>query len=96
MTVSKLTVMHNRQMQTMNMRKHYIEHFVMIKMLIMQEINAAAKLYYIPFISLSIDLIQMGVQNKKMIGLADAFWSSVNPKRTKKKIRSLSYHKQVL
>ncbi len=49
----------------MNMRLHYVEYCIMIKKFIPQEINAAAKAYYIPFISLSIDLIQMEVQNKK-------------------------------
>jgi hypothetical protein len=69
MIASKLPVMQNRQLQTMNMRKHYVEHYVMIKKHISDEINAAAKAYHIPFISLSTDLIQMEVQNKKMIGV---------------------------
>ncbi len=69
MIASKLPVVHNRQVQTMNMRKHYVEHYVTIKKFILQEINAASKLYHIPFISLSIDLIQMEVQNKKLIGV---------------------------
>jgi len=47
MIVSKLPVMHNRQMQTMNMRKHYVEHFVTIKKIITQETSSAAKAYYI-------------------------------------------------
>jgi hypothetical protein len=64
-TASKLLVRLNRHMQTMNMRLHYVEYCIMIKKFIPQEINAAAKAYYIPFISLSIDLIQMEVQNKK-------------------------------
>jgi hypothetical protein len=41
----------------MNMRKHYVEHYVTIKKHISDEINAAAKAYHIPFISLSTDLI---------------------------------------
>jgi hypothetical protein len=69
MIASKLPAVHNRQVQTMNMRKHYVEHYVTIKKFISQEINAASKVYHIPFISLSIDLIQMEVQNKKMIGV---------------------------
>jgi hypothetical protein len=69
MIASKLPVVHNRQVQTMKMRKHYVEHYVMIKKFISQEINAASKVYSIPFISLSIDLIQVEVQNKTMIGV---------------------------
>ena len=57
MIASKLPVMQNRQLQTMNMRKHYVEHYVTIKKHISDEINAAAKAYHIPFISLSTDLI---------------------------------------
>jgi hypothetical protein len=46
-----------------------VEHYVSIKENIIENINKAKEAYDIPFISLSLDLIQNEVQNKKMIGV---------------------------
>ena len=51
------------------MRKHYVEHYVSIKQHIISCISAAKAKYNIPFMSLSIDLIQNELQYKKMIGV---------------------------
>jgi hypothetical protein len=59
----------NTSLRRINIRKHYVEHYVSIKENIIENINKAKEAYDIPFISLSLDLIQNEVQNKKMIGV---------------------------
>jgi hypothetical protein len=68
-TASKLPVVQVKAIKTMNMRKHYIEHLVTIKEHIINEIQAAKDRYDVPFISLSLDLIQSEGQNKKLMGV---------------------------
>jgi Fe-S-cluster formation regulator IscX/YfhJ len=52
-----------------NICKHYVEHYVMMKKMIMGSICEAKQVYTIPFLSVSLDLIQNAVQNKKLIGV---------------------------
>jgi len=59
----------NQSLRSINIRKHYVEHYVSIKQKIVESIDKAKEVYHIPFISLSLDLIQNEVQNKKMIGV---------------------------
>ncbi len=59
----------NRGLQTLNIRKHYVEHYVTIKEHFTKSLTEAKKEYNIPFLSVSIDLIQNDLQNKKMIGV---------------------------
>lgn len=66
---NKLPVANSRQIQTINMRKHYVEHYVTIKEHIIGELKAAKEKFDIPFLSLSLDLIQADVQNKKLMGV---------------------------
>jgi len=65
----KLPVGNGRSLQSLNIRKHYVEHYISIKQHLIECITAAKAKYYIPFISLSIDLIQNELQNKKLIGV---------------------------
>ncbi len=65
----KLPVGNVKSIQRLNLRKHYVEHYVSIKEKIISSIAAAKQEYNIPFLSISIDLIQNEVQNKKMIGV---------------------------
>jgi hypothetical protein len=65
----KLPVMKNKTLQKINIKKHYVEHYVSIKQHIQAHIEAAKTAYHIPFMSLTIDLIQTKVQNKKLIGV---------------------------
>jgi hypothetical protein len=65
----KLPVGSGKSLQSINLRKLYVEHYVSIKQHIMECIRKAKYNYYIPFIALSIDLIQNELQNKKMIGV---------------------------
>jgi hypothetical protein len=48
----KLPVTNSRQMQSINMRKHYGKHYVTIKEHIVEELKAAKEKYHIPFLSL--------------------------------------------
>jgi hypothetical protein len=65
----KLPVGSLRSLQNINIRKHYVEHYVMIKERITNSIKQAKQNYTIPLLSLSLDLIQNAVQNKKLIGV---------------------------
>jgi hypothetical protein len=63
----------SKSLQSLNIRKHYVEHYVSIKESIIEKIDRAKDMYNITFISLSLDLIQNEVQNKKMIGIRVTF-----------------------
>jgi hypothetical protein len=52
---SKLPVMHNKTLQSINIKKHYVEHFVSIRQHIQAHIETAKKEYHIPFMSLTLD-----------------------------------------
>jgi len=66
---NKLPVGNNKSFESLNLWKHYFEHYVTIKLRIIECIDKAKATYIIPFISLSLVLIQNEVQNKKMIGV---------------------------
>jgi hypothetical protein len=66
---NKLHVVQARSLENINIRKHYVEHFVTMKDMIKNEMKEAKQHYYIPFMSISLDLIQNAVQNKKLIGV---------------------------
>jgi hypothetical protein len=68
-TANKLPVGRNKSLVSLNLRKHYVEHNVSIKQHIIECIDEAKAMYNVPFISLSLDLIQNELQNKKMIGV---------------------------
>jgi hypothetical protein len=70
---SKLPVGANNKLKSVNIRKHNVEHYLSIKNLIVSDINDARSSFEIPFISLSLDLIQNEVQNKKLIGVRVSF-----------------------
>jgi hypothetical protein len=57
----------NQSLHSINISKHYVEHYVSIKQKLVKSIDKAKEVYHIHFISLSLDLIQNEVQNKKMI-----------------------------
>jgi hypothetical protein len=59
----------NRTLTHFNVRKHYVEHYLTMKNMIMGSIREAKQVYTIPFLSVSLDLIQNAVQNKKLIGV---------------------------
>jgi hypothetical protein len=65
----KLPVGSSKSLQAINMRKHYVEHYMAIRELIKENIKEAKMLYTVPFMSVSLDLIQNAVQNKKLIGV---------------------------
>jgi hypothetical protein len=65
----KLPVGSSKSLQAINMRKHYVEHYMTIRELIKENIKEAKMLYTVPFMSISLDLIQNAVQNKKLIGV---------------------------
>jgi len=65
----KLLVGNSPSLGSINIRKHYIEHYITIKDYIIQQIADARQSYNLPFLSLSLDLIQNEVQNKKLIGV---------------------------
>jgi hypothetical protein len=65
----KLPVGNSKSLQSNNIWMNYVEHYVSIKQHVIQCISSAKAKYFIPFISLTIDLIQNEVQNKKMIGV---------------------------
>jgi hypothetical protein len=49
---------------------NYVEHFISIKECIIGKLAAKARQYYfLPFLSISLDLIQNEVHNKKLIGV---------------------------
>jgi hypothetical protein len=66
---SKLPVGTNNKLKNINIRKHNVEHYVSIKKTIVSNIQSARSTFEIPFMSLSLDLIQNEVQNKKLIGI---------------------------
>ena len=63
----------SKSLQSLNIRKHYVEHYASINENIIASIDRAKDAYNIPFISLSLDLIQNEVPNKKMIGIRVTF-----------------------
>jgi hypothetical protein len=73
---NKLPVGLGKSLQTINMRKHYVEHYVTIRQLIIENIKETKMLYTIPFLSISLDLIQNAVQNKKLIGIRVSYVSA--------------------
>jgi hypothetical protein len=64
---NKLPVCSCKSVQKINMKKHYLEHYVKIRQLIMDHIKEAKMVYTIPFLSISLDLIQNAVQKNKLI-----------------------------
>jgi hypothetical protein len=75
-----LKAMHRRfwpnslSLGSINIRKHYVEHYITIKDYITQQIADARQSYKLPFLplpflSLSLNLIQNEVQNKKLLGV---------------------------
>ncbi len=72
---NKLPVGNDRNLQYVNIRKIYVEHYVTIKEHIIFNIAEAGANYNLPFISMSIDLIQNEVQNKKMLGVRISYIS---------------------
>ena len=70
---SKLPVKQSDNIKTINMRRHYIEHYVTIKDHIITVIQAAKESYNVPVMSLTLDLIQINVQNKKLLGVKVAY-----------------------
>ncbi len=69
LVADKLPVGSGKGLQSINIRKHYVEHYVTIRQQITNSIKEAKSFYTIPFLSVSLDLIQNAVQNKKLIGL---------------------------
>jgi len=65
----KLPVGSGKTLETINIRKHYVEHYVTIREHIASSLNEAKLFYSIPYLSISLDLIQNAVQNKKLIGV---------------------------
>jgi len=65
----KLPVGQGKTLQTINIRKHYVEHYVTVRQHIISRIKEALEYFHVPFLSVSLDLIQNAVQNKKLIGL---------------------------
>jgi hypothetical protein len=54
----KLPVGSSKSLQTINIRKHYVEHYMAIREIIKENIEEAKLLYTAPFMSVSLDLIQ--------------------------------------
>ena len=63
MIASKLPVGNSDAMTSINIRKHYVEHYVTVKNKIIKQIQEAREYYCLPYLSLSLDLIQNEVQN---------------------------------
>jgi hypothetical protein len=66
---NKLPVGQGRGLESINIRKHYVEHYVTVRQHITSSIQEAMQQYDVPFLSVSLDLIQNAVQNKKLIGV---------------------------
>ncbi len=64
------------RMQRLNIRKVYVEQYIAMKNSIISDIVHAKEMYNLPFISVSLDLIQNEVQNKKMIGVRITYASA--------------------
>jgi hypothetical protein len=58
---------------SLNIRKHYIKHYVSIKECINGKLAKAKQYYFLPFLSASLDLTQNEVQNKKLIGVRNSY-----------------------
>jgi hypothetical protein len=69
MIAQKCLLLNLDRWKKINIRKHYVEHYVTVKNIIQNELQEAKKQYTIPFMSISLDLIQNAVQNKKLIGV---------------------------
>jgi hypothetical protein len=65
----KLPVGGGRGVSSINIRTHYVEHYVTIRDKNTRNLQEARDFYNVPFLSVSLDLIQNAVQNKKLIGL---------------------------
>lgn len=72
----KLPVGKQVGMQRLNIRKVYVEQYIAMKNSIISDIVHAKEMYNLPFISVSLDLIQNEVQNKKMIGVRITYASA--------------------
>lgn len=70
---SKLPVGSHNRLKSINIRKHNVEHYLAIKRIIVSDICAAQSSFEVPFLSISLDLIQNEVQNKKLIGVRVSF-----------------------
>jgi len=57
----KLPVGSGKTLETINIRKHYVEHYVTIREHIASSLNEAKLFYSIPYLSISLDLIQNAV-----------------------------------
>ncbi len=66
---NKLPVGQGRGLESINIMKHYVEHYVTVRQHITSNIQEAMQQYNVPFLSVSLDLIQNAVQNKKLIGV---------------------------
>jgi hypothetical protein len=66
---NKLPIVTARSLESIKIPKHYVKHYVTIKQMIQQEMQEAKKHYTIPFMSISLGLIQNAVHNKKLIGI---------------------------
>jgi hypothetical protein len=64
-----LPVRSGKGLQSIYIRKHYVEHYVTIRQQITSIIKEAKMFYTIHFLSVSLDLTQNAVQNKKLIDL---------------------------
>jgi hypothetical protein len=69
MIAQKMPVVESHSLEKINLQKHYVEHHVTVKNIIQNEFQEAKKQYTIPFMSISFDLIQNAVQNKKLLGV---------------------------
>jgi hypothetical protein len=54
---------------SINIRKHYVENCITIREQITRSIQEANNYYDVPFLSISLDLIQNAVQNKKLFSV---------------------------
>ena len=61
----KLPVGNSPSLGSINIRKHYVEHYIIIKDYIILQTSDAKQSYNLPFLSLSLGLIQNEVHNKK-------------------------------
>lgn len=61
----KLPVGNSKSLQSINIRKHYVEQYVSIKQHVIQCISSAKAKYFIPFISLTIDLSKMRCRTRR-------------------------------
>ena len=64
----KLPVGNSKSLQSNNIRMNYVEHYVSIKQHVIQCISSAKAKYFIPFISLTIDLSKMRCRTRRWSG----------------------------